>query len=56
MGAITIRLPDDLHEMIRELAEAERRSINNQIVMMLEHTPDIRLLKQRARHNTEGES
>lgn len=33
----SLRLPDDLHQRLVELAERERRSLNEQIVFMLEN-------------------
>lgn len=36
MTPITVRLPDDLHERLTQIAEDERRSLNSQIVYMLE--------------------
>jgi len=36
MTQFSIRLPDDMYEMIKSLAEKERRSLNSQLVKMLE--------------------
>lgn len=33
---ITLRIPLDLYERVRQAAEKERRSINEQIIWMLE--------------------
>lgn len=41
---LMLRLPSDLHSRLVALAERERRSLNNQIVYMLE-----RLLAQQAK-------
>jgi predicted transcriptional regulator len=38
MGAMTIRLPDELHDEIRRLAEEEKRSVSNEIVWLLAQT------------------
>lgn len=34
--ATTIRFPENVYEAVRSLAEEERRSINNQVIIMLE--------------------
>ena len=34
---LTIRLPVALHERLVELAQSDRRSLNNEIVVLLEH-------------------
>ncbi len=39
-----LRLPEELYERIRQLAEQERRSINSQMVVMLEEAFAYRLL------------
>lgn len=39
-----LRLPEGLYERIRQLAERERRSINSQMVVMLEEAFAYRLL------------
>jgi predicted transcriptional regulator len=36
MGRITFRLPDHLHQKVKALAEAERRSMNEMLVMIVE--------------------
>ena len=33
---IMVRLPADLHAVIKQLAESERRSMNSQIIILLE--------------------
>lgn len=42
MKHINLRLPDDLHERLKELAEQDRRSINNQLVVLIEQELDRR--------------
>jgi hypothetical protein len=37
MKQLYIRLPDELHEHLVKLAEKERRSLNAQVVYLLEH-------------------
>ncbi|MFL5628026.1 MAG: toxin-antitoxin system HicB family antitoxin [Ktedonobacteraceae bacterium] len=37
MKQLYIRLPDELHEQLVKLAEKERRSLNAQVVYLLEH-------------------
>ncbi len=37
MKRFTLRLPNDLHDKIRELARLEKRSIHAQILYILEH-------------------
>jgi len=37
---ITLRIPTPLHKRLVALANAERRSLNAQIVVMLERAPD----------------
>jgi len=37
---ITLRIPTALHKRLVALANAERRSLNAQIVVMLERAPD----------------
>ena len=36
MTQFSIRLPDDMYKIIKVLAEKERRSLNSQLVKMLE--------------------
>ena len=36
MIQFSIRLPEDMYEVIKKLAEKERRSLNAQLVKMLE--------------------
>ncbi|MFF4420077.1 Arc family DNA-binding protein [Streptomyces sp. NPDC001549] len=36
MIRITLRLPDDVHERLTSQAEADRRSLNSEIVHLLE--------------------
>jgi hypothetical protein len=38
MGQITIRLPDDLLDWIKAQAEKDRRSVNAEILWLLEQT------------------
>lgn len=39
MANLSLRdVPDDLYQQIKEIAERERRSINQQIVVLLEHS------------------
>jgi hypothetical protein len=38
MGQITIRLPDDLHDWIKAHAEKEHRSINAEILWLMEQS------------------
>jgi hypothetical protein len=33
---LTVRLPDDVHQRVRESADANRRSLNSEIVVLLE--------------------
>jgi hypothetical protein len=37
--SINLRLPRELHERLKELAESDRRSLNAEIVYLLEQTP-----------------
>ncbi|MBI5328344.1 MAG: hypothetical protein HZB80_08695 [Deltaproteobacteria bacterium] len=37
---ITIRIPERLKEIIDKTAKTQRRSINNQVIYMLEHAAD----------------
>lgn len=48
-----LRLPEELYERIRQLAEQERRSINSQMVIMLEEAFAYRMLVKSPRR--EGE-
>jgi len=41
MLRFSLRLPDDVHRRLKALAQKERRSINEQIVRMLETHPDM---------------
>jgi predicted transcriptional regulator len=43
----TIKLPDDLHERVKQLAERERRTFNGQIVWLVEHALDAEEAKVR---------
>lgn len=36
MHALNLRLPDDLHATVKALAEQEHRSINSEIIALLE--------------------
>lgn len=36
MEKLTLRLPEDLHREIKHLAEEDRRSLNAQIITLLE--------------------
>ena len=44
MKTLSIRLPDELHKALTELAEKERRSLNNLIVVILEQA--VRLAEE----------
>src|SRR5690606_18585699 len=41
MIRFSLRIPDDVHRRVKALAERERRSINEQIVRMLETHPEV---------------
>lgn len=36
MKQLTLRLPDDLHAAVRALADADHRSLNSEIIALLE--------------------
>jgi len=36
MIALNLRLPEELHTKLKEMSQHERRSLNNQIIFMLE--------------------
>lgn len=36
MKSISIRFPDDLHEVIKEISQRENRSFNKQVLTMLQ--------------------
>ena len=36
MRSLNLRLPDDLHATVRALAEADHRSLNSEIIALLE--------------------
>lgn len=38
--ALYVRLPESLHAWIRDLAERERRSLNSQVVVLLQAAKD----------------
>jgi predicted HicB family RNase H-like nuclease len=38
---LTVRLPRELHEHIRALADEDRRSLNSELIMLLELAVDI---------------
>lgn len=38
MMSTTIRLPEELHETLTQIAEEERRSFNSQVIYMLERS------------------
>ena len=40
-ASITIRLPRDLHQRIVDLANGERRSLNNYFIVALEQHADL---------------
>ncbi len=43
MANISLRdVPDDLYEQIKEIAERERRSVNQQILVLLEQSVRLR--------------
>ena len=48
---LLLRLPAELHERITALAKHERRSINSQIVYILENG-----IKQESEHDTKGDN
>lgn len=36
MAVIYVRVPDELHQALRELAKARRRSVNSEVIVLLE--------------------
>ncbi len=42
MGAVTIRIPTELHKRIRRAAEDDRRSKNSEIILLPEDSPGRR--------------
>ena len=42
MAKVTFRLPDDLHERLVEAAEEDRRSLNGEILVLVEWALDER--------------
>lgn len=42
MVSLTLRLPDEIHELVKARAETERRSTNAQILALLEVALDLR--------------
>jgi len=36
MVGLNLRLPDELHKALKEIAEKERRSLNSQLLIILE--------------------
>jgi predicted HicB family RNase H-like nuclease len=36
MKALNLRLPDEVHQMIQELAEQDNRSINSEIISIIQ--------------------
>ena len=36
MANISVRIPDDLHALIKESADADHRSVNSQILWLVE--------------------
>jgi hypothetical protein len=56
MKQLYLRIPDELHEQLVKLAERERRSLNAQIIYLLEQ--DIQRIPQapkRAQEDEEGQ-
>ena len=48
MRKLTLRLPEELHAALKELAENENRSLNNQIVFILKrHIEQLEKSKSR---------
>lgn len=37
---LMVRLPEDLHAWVKELAEKEHRSLNSQIIVLLQQAKD----------------
>lgn len=38
---LTVRLPDDVHQRIRESADTDRRSLNSEIVVLIERGLEV---------------
>ena len=36
MKKLNLRLPDELYDILKEMADTDRRSLNSQIIVMLE--------------------
>ena len=55
MATITIKnIPDDLYEQLKDVAEANRRSINSEVIICIErrlatHKPNPNDIEQKAR-------
>lgn len=43
--SINLRLPPDLHEQLKQLADRETRSLNGQIIQMLREATEARARK-----------
>ena len=41
---VTVRMPKELHEALKAVAESENRSVSNQIITALRHYPPIKAL------------
>lgn len=55
MERITLRLPDEVHAAIAEIAKGEDRSLNAQIVRILKDYINERKNKSKELDNTTGE-
>jgi hypothetical protein len=44
--SLTLRLPDEIHELVKARAETERRSTNAQIIAMLEAALGMRRARE----------
>lgn len=42
MPKLTVRLPDDLHQQIVDAAEADRRSVNSELLWLIEQALQVR--------------
>lgn len=49
MKQLNVRLPDELHADLKSLAEAEHRSLNAEIVTLLEQAVEQAIHRRRAR-------
>ena len=46
MANLSIRIPDDIHQQAKAAAEADRRSLNQEIIWLLEAGLQARALQQ----------